>query len=122
MFSSRFYLMLSLLAKFMHTLGAAPVSFNEKRLLAQYDKTNQKRLRTGFYLGVFWAIASLYLIFKYRKAGDVDRYNLALAYWLFGIFAMEVYAVYFLDMAIRELIRSFNGLIIFLRYMRSKSH
>lgn len=118
MFSKRLY-KIAALSKFSSYIGASSLQFNEKTRLFAVDPTKIGRRNKAFDITLFWAIASFSMVIKFKKKGDVDRFNLTLAYWLAGVLVTIVFSItrLFDD----ELCNTINGTFIFVRYMHRKS-
>lgn len=120
MLSSRLYLLFYYYNELMRHLGAAPLRFDTKRLLFQYDNSFSKRLTIGYICGILWGAGLFSLTIKYYMEGNVNGYNLTIPFLVAEMYAMTVYSIFYWDRLLREWIRAMNGLLMFLRYIRSK--
>ncbi len=119
MFSKRLYKTAAILSRLSSYIGASSLQFKEKQSLFLSDPTKINRRNRAFGLTIFWAIASFSMVIKFKRKGDVDRYNLTLAYWLAGILATIVFSI--IRLFDDELCTIINGTLIFVRYIHRKS-
>jgi len=120
MFSNRVNRYLKILNYFTLNFGVLAGRYNKKTKSFEYVPSIQWKVRTNFTLFGFWLLGAFFIIVKYKKLKDIDRFNLGMSYWLFGILAIVFYFA-FLWFG-KDICRIFNGFLHFMRYMHSKKN
>jgi len=120
MFSDRMYKVFPIITKLLNHFGTVAFKYDEKHRLFQTDSTAQRRVVRNHALLLLWAFASLIIVIKYYRLGDIDRFNLTMTYWLAGIGLITCHAI--LRWRYQELCRCLNGELIFLLLLQSKQN
>jgi len=120
MFCNRVYRYLKILNFFTLNFGVLAGKYNSKTKRFEYIPSVQWRVRTNYTLFGVWTLGASIIIVKYKNLKDIDRFNLGLSYWLFGILATAVYTAYLWFG--EDICRIFNEFTHFMGYMHSKKN
>jgi len=118
MFSKRLCKLTNFLNKLCNYLGASAGYFNPKTKTYHRNIKQEWKVKLINNLCLFWAAAALYIVIKYFKQKDINRYNLTLAYWLAGILAVSVISI--VRWFPHDICIGFNGSYHFLRHLYGK--
>ncbi|CAL8116205.1 unnamed protein product [Orchesella dallaii] len=84
-----------------------------------HDPSQAWRVSLNYVLLHIWAAGAFGIVVKYKRRGDIDRYNITLAYWLAGVLATIVYSI--IQWHTKDLVIMANGFFKFIRYMHDSS-
>jgi len=118
MFSKHFYNQIVAFDKFSSLFGVIASHFNPKTRTFYRDPKQEWKVKLNYALLVFWVAASFCIVIKYRRLGEIERFNMTLAYWLTGILAVSLCSV--IRLYTKDLTIFGNGFLQFIQYMHSK--
>jgi len=120
MLSTRLLKLIFTLTKFISFFGIIPVSFCPSTGQFHHHHSSTWKPRTNFCFLTIWIIAGIAIIFKYNRLGNVDRFNVSIAFWLAVVLTSIAFLIpYYFG---KELIVSINGLFVFTQYLKRKLH
>jgi len=74
-------------------LGVVAGHFNPKTQTFYYDPRQEWKVKLNYALLWLWAFGGSCIVFKYKRFGDADRYNMTLAYILAGVLMLVIYSI-----------------------------
>lgn len=111
MFSNRFYFLCFFAGKMLNYFSICTMNFNREhnRFGHNHGKWIKTRIRITYTMFMFWGLGAFYATYNFRKQGDLDRFNLTLAYWLVG--GLANISISLLHLRCHDLVLNFNGLL-----------
>jgi len=118
MFSTRLCKLTRFLFKLCHHFSVSSGHFDQKSKTFHREESLENRIRWRYNLAVVWCISAFFLVVKYYKNGDVDRYNVTLAYYIAGDLATIGSAV--IPYNPHDISLAFNTFYNLMHYMHRK--
>jgi len=118
MFSTRLIWLFEFLDKFFKAMGVVSGTFNHKRQTFHFDPSRHWKVKRNYNLLVIWLLTALGIVGKYYRLGDVNRFNLCMAYWLAGVMTMVLYSI--ILWCPHEVCIMINGFIHFIHHMHGE--
>lgn len=120
MLSSRLYKMIAWALELGSFLGCASQHMDKSTLVVYQDPKKMWKLRWTAALCTVWSIIRIGIMVVLRRGGNINQYNISMAYFLGGQAGLVAYGIQIFYP--HDVTRILNGMITFFRYLWRKSN
>jgi len=118
MFDERLCRFLRFLNLLNRNFGVIAIKYNKETKTLHQDPNLRFCVARNHHSFAFWHTCAFAIIIKYHFLKDVDRFNVTLAYELFGIIVLILYTA--LWCFVQDICIMANGFSQFIKYIQSK--